>query len=532
MAAEVFVELKAIITEFQAKMAEARGEMAETARHGGKSFESLGKFAGAALAGIGTGAIAGVALAVKAGNELEDANVKLEQAIKNTGGSYEALKPSIDKADKSMESFGFTNAQTQDALAVGTTATGSSTKALQLLTVAANLAAYKHTDLATAMVAVAKGSEGNLRPLKQLGIDLPVVAGGAQKLISAEDSLHKAQDGVIAVLQKYPDALNKASKGHAAYEAAVQKVKDAQLKLSAVQQAGGTIIADLSKRLAGQASAAAGTFSGKIEVAKVKLEDMAAKLGLKLIPIIEKFIGWLSTGITWLEKHKRAAELLAAVFAGVLATAIAVFTANKLIALVNGIRGVIGWFQKLGTTATTSGAEVEASSSGMAGKFGGALAVMGAGIIAFQGTMALLKSNFLGIGSAVNGAAKAISDFFGGVGQVKPTTSLTAQTVAFLEAIASGKQTASNISPTQAVADLHQAGVPGFAFGGLVPGPIGSPMLAVVHGGERVVPAGGGGGDLVIQVGGQEFMRIFGPQLRTWMERGPARNAVRGRLTS
>ena len=35
-------------------------------------------------------------------------------------------------------------------------------------------------------------------------------------------------------------------------------------------------------------------------------------------------------------------------------------------------------------------------------------------------------------------------------------------------------------------ATLHLLGVPGFAEGGIVPGPIGQPMLAMVHGGERV----------------------------------------------
>lgn len=35
------------------------------------------------------------------------------------------------------------------------------------------------------------------------------------------------------------------------------------------------------------------------------------------------------------------------------------------------------------------------------------------------------------------------------------------------------------------------AGIPGFAQGGVVPGPIGAPMLATVHGGEAIIPVGG-----------------------------------------
>lgn len=47
--------------------------------------------------------------------------------------------------------------------------------------------------------------------------------------------------------------------------------------------------------------------------------------------------------------------------------------------------------------------------------------------------------------------------------------------------------------------------IPGFAEGGIVPGPRGKAMLAVVHGGERVIPVGGsggghGGGDIYLTV--------------------------------
>lgn len=43
--------------------------------------------------------------------------------------------------------------------------------------------------------------------------------------------------------------------------------------------------------------------------------------------------------------------------------------------------------------------------------------------------------------------------------------------------------------------------IPGFATGGVVPGPFGAPMLAMVHGGETIIPAGssgGGGGTTVV----------------------------------
>lgn len=43
--------------------------------------------------------------------------------------------------------------------------------------------------------------------------------------------------------------------------------------------------------------------------------------------------------------------------------------------------------------------------------------------------------------------------------------------------------------------DSGSGSLPTFAEGGTVPGPMGAATLAVVHGGERVIPVGGGGGD-------------------------------------
>lgn len=40
----------------------------------------------------------------------------------------------------------------------------------------------------------------------------------------------------------------------------------------------------------------------------------------------------------------------------------------------------------------------------------------------------------------------------------------------------------------------------GFQSGGIVPGPIGAPQLAVVHGGERIIPSGRGGGSIIINI--------------------------------
>ena len=50
---------------------------------------------------------------------------------------------------------------------------------------------------------------------------------------------------------------------------------------------------------------------------------------------------------------------------------------------------------------------------------------------------------------------------------------------------------------TTSLTDLA-AMVPSFAEGGIVPGPLGAPQFAVVHGGETVMP--GGGGTTIVQL--------------------------------
>jgi hypothetical protein len=47
------------------------------------------------------------------------------------------------------------------------------------------------------------------------------------------------------------------------------------------------------------------------------------------------------------------------------------------------------------------------------------------------------------------------------------------------------------LKPGWARGILHDIGVPGFATGGVVPGPVGAPMLVLAHGGEAITPPGG-----------------------------------------
>jgi len=86
-------------------------------------------------------------------------------------------------------------------------------------------------------------------------------------------------------------------------------------------------------------------------------------------------------------------------------------------------------------------------------------------------------------GNAAATAAGQISSYVDAVGQIPSSVSLPTAT-------GGGGATA--------------ASVPGYQHGGIVPGPRGRPQLAMVHGGEQIIPAyrggGGGGGTMTVHI--------------------------------
>ena len=360
----VFVELKANVSEFTAAMGEARTEMSSVEAKGISSFDKLAGFGKAALLGLGAAAVGVGVLGVEMADKFEASHAKLEQALKNAGTSFDKFSEPIGKAQKQMEQYGYTNAQTQEALANLTTSLKDPAKALDSLSMAADLAKYKHVDLAEASIAVAKAQEGNLRPLKQLGIDLPIAAGGALKLEQANVALGKATDAASAYLAAHSDAVNASSKNHDAYEKLLGKVSDAQQKVNSVSDAGKEIMKGLSAAIGGQAAASAETFSGKMLALKAQSEDVAKNIGMALIPILEKLMTAIKDVVDWFTKHKAIAEAVGIVIGTVLVAAISAY----LITLARGAvestiafaKMISGWIAT-GAAATASAAETVAA---------------------------------------------------------------------------------------------------------------------------------------------------------------------------
>ena len=286
----VFVELKANIGEFQAKMGEARHELTRLEKHGATSFQKFGAIAKATFLATGAVAVGIGAMAVKTADEFEKAHAKLEVALKNAGTNYEEYQSKIKAVTDSQIKYGYSAAETESALAVLTTSLKDPKKALDDLQLATDLAKYKGIDLASASLLVAKAAEGQIRPLKALGIDLPVTAGGAAKLEKANNDLAKAQKNLQAI-QADPNHTSKQ------LQAAQDKVAEKQAKVNDVAQTGTEIIAGLAAAVGGQAAAASETFAGKLLTLKANTENVLTTLGMALMPALISFVDYVEKSI-------------------------------------------------------------------------------------------------------------------------------------------------------------------------------------------------------------------------------------------
>jgi len=332
----VVMELRAKAGEVHAEIGKVIGETramaTETEVAGGKMQVA---YKGAAAAGkalalgvVGAaGVIGGFSIEAAAAAQVTDA--KLNVAVKNAGGNMEDLEPKIDKATASMRKYGFSNDQTKDALGTLTTALKDPKKALADVGLAADLARAKHIDLAQAALLVAKTSEGQVRGLKALGIDLPISAANAAQVAKAQTALAAAQKKANDILAATPGAADASSKAHKAYESALNAVAKAQQNVTDKQSAGASLLKGLQDRIKGAASAYKDTLQGQLTAFRSNVEDLGEKIGNKLIPVLESVIKGLEGLYKWFGQNKPVAIALATVLGVVAGSLIAIYVAQK-----------------------------------------------------------------------------------------------------------------------------------------------------------------------------------------------------------
>jgi hypothetical protein len=504
----VFVELKANISEFTTAMGEARHEVASLENQGVSSFDKLATFGKAALFGIGAAAIGVGTLSLHMADQFEQSHAKLETALKNAGFSFEQFATPIGDAQKKMEQYGFTNAQTQEALGNLTTALKDPKKALDDLSLAADLAKFKHIDLADAATVVARAQEGNLRALKQLGIDLPIAASGAAKLEAAHIALGKATDNASSYLAQHSDAVNTASKYHDAYEKLLGKVQDAQKKVNDQSSAGEKIIKGLSDAIGGQASASAETFAGKMAALKAQSEDVAKNIGMALIPVLEKLMTAIKDVVDWFGKHKAIAEAIGIVIGTVLVVAIGAYITKLSIAAVESVislgKIIAGWVAT-GASATAAGVEMAIASGGITLAIGAIIAAVIFLVTHWKESWQAIKDVAAAVWHFMEGIGSGIADLFRGV--VNEVKNLMNEAIGAVNTIIKALNSILSFKLPSFLGGgkvgISIPQIPQLAEGGIVS----SPTLAMIGeaGPEAVVPlsrGGMGGMNITINVAG------------------------------
>ena len=419
-----------------AQTVENVGKKLDDAKSHGKGFQQGLSDVGATALVVGGVALAGIAYeSVKMADDFESAQRRLQTALKNTNESFTANSGVIQAANTQGEKYGYTYTQTESALATGVTATGNVTKATRELTIAENVAAGRHIDLASAMNLVVKAGEGQTTALHRAGIDLPIVASSALKVQNAYLGLVAAQDKLSTVQSEVADGQLKGKAALDGIATAQDKVGAAQQKLTGLQSAGGQTLDALSDKYRGAADAAGKTLGGQLGTLSAQFQDVGIKIGQFLIPKLEDIGGAISDVIGWFQRNKDVAIALAGVFTGVLAAAIGAFVVNKVASTVhsmmdafNTLAGlsskVVGFFSAAGGSASTAGGEVaasgvEADTAGGQWLAGGAEAETAGGLFEGAGGAAEAGAGQMALfGGGADVAAGGVGALVGGLGVV------------------------------------------------------------------------------------------------------------------
>lgn len=241
---EILVQLSNLTAAVQEATA-GLNKIGDTAKDQESKFSSLkttmlGVFAGNVMTEGLSLLTQGLHSAIQAVQDTQVATESLSTSMNNAKVNTAANRTEIQATTEKMSALGFSTAESENAYNKLITATGSVTESTNLMSMAADLARYKHEDLATAAGTLEKATMGNAKAFKEFGITL-------------DTTLPKNQ--------------------------AIAKAMD-----------------ELNGKIGGQAIGYTHTFSGEMEVLKAKFDDVAVKVGAVVMPILTKLMEFI-TGV-------------------------------------------------------------------------------------------------------------------------------------------------------------------------------------------------------------------------------------------
>jgi len=186
---------------------------------------------------------------------LQAAQTRLSQALNGIGVTSEKTQQDIYNTADSLYQLGFQGSDAVNAMGTLVTSTGSVSQAQKLLAMSADYARYKHMDLNSAAILLSRATTGNVKALTQMGITL-------DKTLPKNQAIAKAFD-------------------------------------------------ELNKKIGGQAVAYTKTFSGQLDIAREKFDNIAQTIGKMVLPVLTIMVKALGGMAEWLQKNSVAAGIFA-----------------------------------------------------------------------------------------------------------------------------------------------------------------------------------------------------------------------------
>jgi len=445
---------------------------------------TLGKLKVAAIgAAAGGVAVLGKFLvdSVKAAIGAQQSQARLEQAFKNVGLSAIVYKDQVEQAEAASRKLGFTDEDVKDSLGSLLSATRNVSAATRDMAVAQDLARFKHIDLEQATKMLTMAMTGSQRAVKQLGITVIPVTKNVDALKRSHMDL-STESGRAAL--KHAQLLDKMATG----QEVIQKTSDL---------------------VKGQGEAFAGTAAGGMAQFHAQLQHLEVLIGTALLPILTHLIDKATEIATFLSLNLGPSVIQVKDALGHLGFAARILGEYlriefKAIMLLWRTEFFLAKEAIHGAAAALSGLRSAASvvADFFIGIFHGAVTAVHTVVSAFRTTVDAVVDAF----RASRNAGVALANWFKGAGTAafQAFQGVAAAIRDVIRAIADALHAA--VGGAKALADalgnihmpsLHLPSIklphiPGFQAGGIVPGAIGAPMLATVHGGEMVIPTGRG----------------------------------------
>lgn len=276
-----------------------------------RTKERMSKFAAAAGA-----AFVGVAAAVtKLSQSHEKELINLRRAVENTGTSFKSFGKDLAGAEKQQAKYGNNAIDTARALTTFTQKLHDPKKALQALALASDLAAAKNISLDEATGLVTKAYSGNAKVLAQFGINIKDSKAAIADATKAQGAHQTAVEKLADAQQRLSDleAIQAAKKTLTISDEF--RLRDAKLAVVEAQDAVTTTaeanvtaqakskdaikgteaaVSNLRGQVKGLADEQAKTLEGRLKTLQAQMENVAIELGDKFGPAIAG-VGTVST---------------------------------------------------------------------------------------------------------------------------------------------------------------------------------------------------------------------------------------------